>query len=175
MKRLLVGIGLLFSSLVFAAPFTEPNTGMTLEIPDTFFSCEDFSYTSSCPYWYTFADAEGSILSIEIDEYEHSQTLSEHFHKTMTDSDFLEEKSLVCEQIEFRNLQLEALDLTKLKVRLLALTEEGADPLYFCDYLFVKEQFGITIGITKKEVGPDCDADTEQMMLEILKSITFES
>lgn len=146
---------------------------MCLEIPDSYSPSEQSTYVSSCPYWYTFADSKGNILSIEIEEYEKEQSLSEHFHKTMTDSDFLEEESVVCEDLEFRNQKIGQIDFTKLKVRLLALTEGGATSLFFCDYLFVHQQFGITIGITKYEVDLDSAEQTEQEMVDMLKSLTF--
>ena len=146
-----------------------------LDIPDIFEPCEDSTYISSCPYWYAFVDSEGNILTIEIEEYNDLQTLSGHFHKTMTEADRLIEKSLICEDLEFYNLMIGEIEFTKLKLRMLALTETGTTALFFCDYLFVHDHFGITISLTKTEVGSQSAPEAEEMMTQMLQSIQFRS
>src|SRR6188768_333513 len=78
-KATILVLAFLFSSSLFPFSFSEPTTGMCLEIPDNYSPCEQSTYVSSCPYWYAFADGKGNILSIEIEEYEEERTLSEYF------------------------------------------------------------------------------------------------
>ena len=173
MKVLLAVFSLMLTSLLPAFSFLEPYTGMHIEIPDAYKPSEDSTYTSSCPYWYSFIDSNGNVLTIEIEEYMYEQTLSGHFHKTMTEADFLAEQSVVCEDLQFQNISLGGIDFTKLMVRLLANTEVGPTSIFFCDYLFVYNHFGITISMTKHEAGPDSAAKTEQEMLKMLESLAF--
>jgi len=175
MKVALIAILLSLGSLSFSATFSEPYTGLMLEIPDAFQPCEDSTYVSSCPYWYAFIDSEQNLLTIEIEEYDKQQTLSEHFHRAMTETDLLIEKSLVCEDLEFCNKRIGDTDFTKLKVRMLALTETGVTALCLCDYLFVHDHFGITISLIEREVDSNTDSETEKWMTEMLESIQFSS
>lgn len=173
MTTIFAWIALFLSPCLFATDFEEPYTGMRLTLPDVFIPCEDLTDTSTSPYWYTFTDLEGSILSIEIEEGDDPSALSTHFHKTI--SDCLQEKALVCEEFEFGNLTIGEIAFTKLKVSLLALTDEGSDPLYFCDYLFVRDSFGITIGLMKNRRDPNGHHRAEEMMVQILESISFDA
>ncbi len=169
---------LLFSllSLVvcgFAERFDDLYTGMSFEIPQDFTFDESKSNvkTEEGDWWYTFCDEEENLLVIEIDENCRMQPLSEFFHNSLTE--IPEFESIIYSGMEFKNLEIDTLKATKYKLRILAVAENVIEPLYFCDYLFVKGCFNFSISLTAKEKSLASNAEREAMMFSLIHSIQF--
>jgi len=157
--------------------FTDPHTGMCVEIPSQFRLNEEESKMDreNDIWWYEFTDVDQSILTIEIEEYDHNKSLCEYFHHTLTDDDDEEEnhERMIFEGLEFKNFYLNGITFTKCKVSLLAISDEITEPLYICDYLFVRDHYGFSVGLMKKDDGVKHHDQLEDFMQTILQSIHF--
>lgn len=164
MKKLL--FTLLLSSYCFATPFSDPTTGLNFEIPQGFELNEEESGVDevSASWWYVFSDTDQGTLVVEIDQYDHLKSLPEHFHLALTkDEDELD--GVIFEGMEFRNVDCNGMEFTKCKLLF--------EPLYVCDYLFVKDHFGFSVSLMKKENEIVTNEESEAMLFDLLQSIQF--
>lgn len=154
----------------FGAPFTDPYTGLSFEIPQGFTLDEEGSKLDQFDntWWYEFEDSKKNVLSVEVEEYHYHTPFPEYFHKIFSEEDEENEK-LIFEGLEFKNLTIGEIEFTKCKLRLLVTSEQFTEPLCFYSYLFVKDHFGFSINLMKKED----DEDPELMMNPLLQSIHF--
>jgi hypothetical protein len=120
MKAIFLAIFLSLCSLLLADPFYESFSGMQVEIPQSFQPSEQSTYDASCPCWYSFVNADGDILTLEIEEYDEKKSLTKYFHEAWPEYDHLMNEGLA-----FRQVKLGDIEFTKLTVRVLNLTEEG--------------------------------------------------
>jgi len=159
----------------FAERFTDSQTSLSFEIPSGFeFNAEESAVDEvNGKFWYLFSDTKHNILTIEIEEYDHVKSLSEHFHYNLTDDEDSKE-GVVFEGLDFRNSTINGIEFTKCKLRLLAVSDLLIEPIYMCDYLFVKDHFGFTISLMEREDQDHTNKGTEKMMLELLNSIQFQ-
>ena len=174
MKKWLVAFFLPVS--LFCEPFTDPFSGLSLEIPENYRCLEEESNPKTeniTSWWYAFSDPNQSMIMIEIDEYDHTKSLPEFFHHHLTSDENEDNDKIVYEGLEFKNFKLNEMNFTKCKVRAFAKSEKAFEPLYICDYLFVNDCYGFSIGLMKKDDTILQDADLDEMMLNILKSIHF--
>jgi len=165
MKRWLFFFCLPFS-FCFGFSFTDPYSGLNLDIPDAF----SFTEKDQCGdfWWYQFRDELGNKLTIEVEEYEFHKTHYEHFHKALTNGAG-EKEEMVLEGFEFKGFKIGDLEIAKCQLRILAIADMYREPLCLCDYLFVKEHYGFTISLMKVEDGSDING----MMQPLLESIHF--
>ena len=175
MKKILCVWLLSLTIYCSAQSFTDPTTGMTFEVPQGFELHEEESGgdPQGGNWWYLFLDSNENTLTIEIDEYDHQKSLSEHFHYALTKEDVDELQEVVYEGMEFKNIEANGIEFTKCKLRILAHSLHFAEPLFFCDYLFVKDHFGLSISLVKKEDGLSANDETDEMMLHLIESIHF--
>ncbi len=174
MKKFLVILLFSLSSTCFSTPFSDPTTGLNFEIPQGFALDEEVSGVDevSGSWWYVFTDTDQGTLVLEIDQYDHLKSLPEHFHLALTkDEDELD--GVIFEGMDFRNIDCNGMEFTKCKLRILAASHQFFEPLYVCDYLFVKDHFGFSISLMKKESGIVTNEESDAMLLDLLQSITF--
>lgn len=174
MKKLLAFLLFSLSSTCFAAPFSDPTTGLFFEIPEGFDLNEEESGVDevSASWWYVFSDSSQGTLVVEIDQYDHLKSLPEHFHLALTkDDDELD--GVISEGMEFKNFDCGGMEFTKCKLRILAISHQLFEPLFVCDYLFVKDHFGFSISLMKKENEIVSNEESEAMLLTLLQSINF--
>lgn len=157
------------------ASFTDPYTGLTFDVPSGYVYDEEESQPDQedNTWWYSFVDEQGNQLSVEIEAYDHMLSLFELFHSTMTDGkneEDGEEKNVVYDGLDFHEGEINGLEYTKCQLRALMMEDERIVPFYICDYLFVKDQYGISIGLIKKD-----DAEVHQKELGILMETILES
>ncbi|NGX37115.1 MAG: hypothetical protein K1000chlam2_00267 [Chlamydiae bacterium] len=169
-----------FLSLVATAtamPFTDSFSGMSLEIPPEF----ELSIVESkskmdaldIAWWYSFSDENRNLITIEIEEYDHSQSLPEFFHRSMTCENNEEVDRVICEGLEFKNQWIGDIEFTKCQLRILGISDQLIEPLCLYDYLFVKGEYGFTISLMKRDEGEAMREETDAMMQTLLKSISF--
>jgi len=173
MKKLLVFLFL--TTFCFSQQFSDTITGFTFEIPSAFELDEEESGVDELDgsWWYVFSDSDQGNLTVEIDQNDHPKTLPEHFHQSMTKDDE-ELEGLLYEQMEFKNVSCGEFEFTKCKLRILSHSLHLFEPLFVCDYLFVKDHFGFTISLIKKENEKVSNEESEAMMLSLLQSIRFD-
>ena len=153
-------------SICFSWSFIDSNSGLRLDIPEIFsFSEKDHSDDL---WWYEFKDENGNSLIIEVEKYDQNKSHCEHFHRSLTKGTD-EKEQMICEGLEFKHFRIGQLEISKCQLRILAIAEMYRKPLCFCDYLFVKDQFGFTISLTTEEGNLDNDA----LMQPLLESISF--
>lgn len=174
MKKFLVVLLFSLSSFCFAAPFSDPTTGLNFEVPPGFELDEEVSGVDevSGSWWYVFADTNQGTLVLEIDQYDHLKSLPEHFHLSLT-KDEDEFNGVIYEGMDFRNVDCNGMEFTRFKLRILAASHQLFEPLYVCDYLFVKDHFGFSISLMKKENEIVTNEESEAMLFDLLQSITF--
>jgi len=173
MKYSIFVLFLLIDLVCQAASFTDPFSGMTLEIPSDFEFNEEESKMDQLDntWWYAFIDCNQNVLTIEIEKYENNKTLPEFFHHSMTNEE--ENVQIIFEGFEFKNQMIGGIEFTKSKLRLLAISDQYIEPLYLCDYLFVNDQYGFTISLMQKNDDTSDNASTDAMMQKLLESIRF--
>jgi hypothetical protein len=176
-KTLLLLLTFLFTQSLVATPsrFFDPNSGISFEVPEEFFlDMEESILDSENSLWfYTFVNLEGDQLSIEIESYDHMLTLFEFFHSTMIDG-FEEDDQLVADSFHFQHLFLNDLELTSCQFRLLSIDGEEVDPLYVCDYLFVKDNLGISVNLLKEGDENTKFEDMHQLIETIIETIELD-
>lgn len=151
--------------------FTDRYSSMSWSVPEGYFFCEERSQCDpeEGSWWYQFLDEHQSILTIEIEKYERSKDLTKHFHHPLKDDD----EKIVFEGLEFQHFQVGSIEMSKCKVRALIAGDIHSDPLYICDYFFVRNGYGVSIGLMKKDDELYDDQKTERLMLDLLHSIQF--
>ena len=174
MKQIIFFLCLSLVCPAFSEPFTDIVSGLTFDIPPgyAFNEVESQIDARQNNWWYTFHDAEQNVLTVEIEEYDTTPSLPEHFHAALTTAE--DRESVMYEGMEFRHFEVNGLPVTKWKLRVLALSDTQIEPLYFCDYLFVQDCFGFSINLIKKETSPLSQEETDQMMLSLVESIRFK-
>ncbi|MDN3505726.1 MAG: hypothetical protein P0S96_00655 [Simkaniaceae bacterium] len=152
------------SFLFFLFSFFDPCSGLQLEVPDRFEPMAECVYDDHC--WYSYEDGEGNELSIEIEENDCKKTHAEHFHQALINGAD-EKEEMTCTGLKFECFCVGPLEISKCQLRILAIAEMYRHPLYFCDYLFVKDHYSFTISLTKVDDGK------EDGLLPMLESISF--
>lgn len=153
-------------SLCFSLEHTDSQSGLRLEIPDTFHLSDQENYMDH--WWYIFTDPKGTEIIVEIEAFQTSKPLSEHTERTFVHT-YEQNEHMEFEGLEFNTFQIGDLDVCKCSLRMLAIADKYREPLYLCDYLFVHDHFGFTISVLKVEDG----TNTEEMMKAVLDSIRF--
>lgn len=153
--------------LFFLFSFFDPCSGLQLEVPDHFESVSECVNEDHC--WYSYEDTEGNELTIEIEENDRQKTHAEHFHHALINGAD-EKEEMICTGLKFETFFVGPLEISKCQLRILAIAEMYRQPLYFCDYLFVKDHYSFTISLTKVDDGMDND----DLMLPMLQSISFK-
>lgn len=154
-------------SFCFSLEHIDSKSGLRLEIPDYFHLSDKENYEGH--WWYIFTDAKQTELIVEIEEFQTCKLLSEHSERAYANS-YEQTEHMEFEGLEFTTFQIKDLDICKCSLRMLAIAEKYREPLYLCDYLFVKDNFGFTISLLKVED----ETIVEEMMESILDSIRFE-
>lgn len=158
---------LLSISFCYSSSFSDPCTGMSLEIPDSFQFSDQDQYKEKESWWYIFNNAKGDEIVIEIEKFDQAKPLEEHIqHSTST---YEQNEQIRLEELEFKTFCIHGLDICQCSLRMFAVADTYRKPLYLCDYLFVKDQFGFTISLLKVED----EEDPEEMMQMLLHSIQF--
>ena len=75
--------------------------------------------------------------------------------------------------LEFRQVEVNGRAYTKCQVRALAIENETIEPVYICDYLFVKDQYGFSISLLKKDDAELHQKELETFMANILEYVHF--
>ncbi len=155
-------------SFCFSASFTDPHSGLNLDVPEAFSFFEQDRVGDL--WWYEFRDANGNEFVIEVEECDYHKSLCEHFHRSLTGG-IVEKEHMICEGVEFKNFVVGTLEISKCQLRILAFADMYCEPLCLCDYLFVRGQYCFTISLMKKED----DVDNEALMNSMLESIYFSN
>lgn len=166
MKWLFFWVVLSFS-LCFSLEHIDSKSGLKLEIPEHFLLSDQENYEDH--WWYIFTDDKGTELIIEIEKFQTSKLLSEHSERAYANS-YEQNEHMEFEGLEFTTFEIGDLDICKCSLRMLAIADKYREPLYLCDYLFVKDHFGFTISLLKVED----ETNVDEMMQTILNSIRFE-
>lgn len=153
----------------FAFPYEDPTSGLKLEMPDSFQLSE--TDQNGDQWWYKFTDAKGSEIIIEIEEFDKRKPLSEHSKRSRA-GNYGEDERMRLEELDFDIFEIGELEICKCSLRMIAFTDICRQPLYLCDYLFVRDHFGFTISLLQYD---DDESDSDIMMQTLLHSIQFST
>jgi len=172
--KLLLSLFLLLPFTVFSQGqiFTDVYSHMSWEVPDGYSFSEEESKLNQDGdiWWYEFSDPNQSVLTIEIEKYDRCKDLTYHFNRTLTDED----EKIVFEGLEFKHLRVGQIEMSKCKVKALVISDTNSEPLYICDYFFVKDGYGISVGLMKKDDELYDDQRMEALMVNLVYSIDFD-
>ncbi len=172
-KTLLV---LFFSLAVhcFAGSFTDPYSGLTFEIPQGFSLNEEQSSIGQEEkgWWYVFSNSDEATISIEIEKYDPNKSPNEH-HKYQEAFDDIDSSNIICERLEFKEVDINGLEAINWKLQLLSTESDHVETLYLCDYLFMRSSFSFSINLMKKGSDSTSNEESESMMVSLLQSMQF--
>ena len=189
-KVLFTLLALLLSAATFASPsrFSDQNSGISFDIPEGFkLDDEECMLDREHSLWsYTFVNRSGDQFSVEIEAYDHvltlievhdhMLTLFELLHITLTDEYAgleEEDKNFLLDFFQFRNLNINDLQGTFCKIRILAVDGEEMGPVYLCDYLFVRDNYGFTFSLLKEGDENTKFDEIENLLRKVLQSVEF--